>query len=626
MGILQVHGLAKSYGPDLVFQGVGFQVGRGDKVGIVGPNGAGKTTLLRCLMGRERADAGSIQLPAGERIGYVEQELDGGERSLQEVLSDAFAGVLEAQGEMRRLEGLLSESADADQEEYLSRYAAAVERFERGGGYSMEAEIKRVIFGLGFGESDLTRQVQEFSGGQKTRIALARALLSQPDFLILDEPTNHLDLEMVEWLEDFIGSYSGGVILVSHDRYFLDKVAQRILELEGGWFYEYNGNYTRYLAQKADRLEAQANAYEKQQAFIAKTQAFVDRYRAGVKSKQARGREKRLQRLERVLLPPSPGRFDFFNFNPPAECADRVFELEEAAAGYGDRIVFQGLNGLVRRGDGIALVGPNGAGKTTLLKLLAGKLASVAGKVKIGSRVKVGYFSQEHEELDPRRTLVEDLSVEFGFSEGRARHYLAPFLFTEDEVWKRIGDLSGGEKARYALLRLLLTGANVLLLDEPTNHLDIPAKEAVEESLMTFPGTFVVVSHDRYFLDKVANCLWVMEDGGIEEFYGSYSDYRRQKQMAATAKPVSSPAAEKTAAKERKRAANRRPQDQQKELRRLEQEIAKLEEEKNDLEDRLNDPATHADLEVSQQLAERYAAVQGQLDEVYTQWLEAQEE
>ena len=630
MGILRVEGLSKSFGIETLFAGVSFELGRGDKIGLIGANGTGKTTLLRCLLGLEEIDGGQVAVPAGETIGYVQQDGSLNHDTLYEELCSAYADVLGFQDRMRELEQVIAvERNEESLAELMKEYAQVVEKFERGGGYEYENIIRRVAFGLGFTAEDFPRDLDTFSGGQKTRICLARALIRQPDFLFLDEPTNHLDIGMVEWLEDFLAGYSGGVLIISHDRYFLDKVVNRVVELENKTLTAYKGNYTSFMQQKAERMAALENAYGKQQDHIAKTEAYIRMYRAGIKCKQARGREKQLQRLERIVLPADMSRFDFFGFNPPGECAERVAELEEVSAAYGERVVFERLSMLIRKGDGVALVGPNGAGKTTLLKLLTGDLSPVSGRVKLGSRVKPGYFSQEHEGLNNKNSALNEIMGEFAFSEERARHYLGAFLFQGDDVFKIIGDLSGGEKARLAILKLMLTGANFLILDEPTNHLDIPAKEAVEEAILSFPGTFLTVSHDRYFLDKVANCMVELSEGKLREYAGNYSYYREKQlaesKVAAAAQLVITREEASVKKQEKPRQRTSDGSKALKNLQKLEGEIAMLEASVKEIEYRLNDPASHADQAASQQLADEYSKAQADLAERYDTWLELTE-
>ncbi|MBR3458565.1 MAG: ABC-F family ATP-binding cassette domain-containing protein, partial [Selenomonadaceae bacterium] len=520
MGKLKIEGLRKSFGIEELFHDVRFEVARGDKVGFVGANGAGKTTLMRILLGQEEYDEGVIRMDSADTIGYVEQQARFGDGTLYEEFRRAFEDIIELGERKKELEREIGEARD---EASLEQYGRIVERFEHLGGYDYESRIRRVAFGLGFTEEDFRKEVACFSGGQKTRICLAKALLREPDFLFLDEPTNHLDIGMIEWLEGFLANYRGGVLIISHDRFFLDRVATRILELAGKTVTSYEGNYTYFMKVKTERRAALQSAYEKQQEHIRKTEEYIRRYRAGIKSKQARGRQSQLNRLERIVLPPEAATFNYFAFHAPEECAQRVAEMEDVSMQFGKHEVFSHVDLLIRKGDGIALVGPNGAGKTTLLKILLGELEATGGRVKLGSRVKTGYFSQQHEGLNPENTVLDEILYEYGTTEEQARKYLGAFLFHGDDVYRRVGELSGGEQSRLAFLKLMLTGANFLVLDEPTNHLDIPAKEAVEEALMAFPGTFLAVSHDRYFLDKVANCTLELENGHLTEYGGSYS-------------------------------------------------------------------------------------------------------
>jgi len=650
MGMLRVIGLAKSFGIEELFRDVQFEVARGDKVGFVGANGAGKTTLMRCLMGQEEYDGGSIQFDSADTVGYVEQQAEFGQGTLYEEFKRAFEDIIELAEKKRAMEKSIGQEHDA---ENLAAYGRVVERFEQLGGYDYESRIRRVAFGLGFTDADFKKDVAHFSGGQRTRICLAKALLREPDFLFLDEPTNHLDIGMIEWLEGFLQSYPGGVLLISHDRFFLDRVATRIIEIENKTITSYEGNYTYFMRVKADRRAALQSAYEKQQEHIKKTEEYIRRYKAGIKSKQARGREKQLNRLERIVLAPESAAFNYFALNAPPECAQRVLELEDVSMAFGKQEIFSHLSMLIRKGDGVALVGPNGVGKTTLLRLITGELESPTGRVKIGSRVKIGYFSQQHEGLNMENTILDELLYEYGITEEQARRYLGAFLFTGDEVYRRIGSLSGGEQSRVAFLKLMLTGANFLVLDEPTNHLDIPAKEAVEEALMAFPGTFLAVSHDRYFLDKVANCTLELEDGGLTEYGGNYSYYRMKKEVAekeaaeeqaeeerlakakaekaraagekAGADTPAPSSAETTAAEARHQAelgALRSMSDTKRTelLQRCEAEIAMAEAELKGLEYQMNDPEIQSDPVKSQEIAEEYAAKEKEIDERYEKW------
>lgn len=647
--MLKVNGLNKSFGIDELFHDVNFSVASGDKVGFVGANGAGKTTLMRILLGKEEADGGLVQFDSADSIGYVEQQADFGEGTLYDEFKRAFDDVLNLADRKRSLEKKIAQDTS---EEVMQEYSKVVEQFERLEGYDYESRINRIAFGLGFTENDFEKNVQHFSGGQKTRICLAKALLREPDFLFLDEPTNHLDIKMIEWLEVFLKNYRGGVLIISHDRYFLDKVATKIIELDNKTVTSYEGNYTYFIKVKTQRRAALKSAYEKQQEHIKKTEEYIRKYKAGIKSKQARGRQSQLNRLERIVLPPESAAFNYFAFNAPPECAQRVAELEDVAAFYDKNEIFSHLSLLIRKGDGVALVGPNGAGKTTLLKVLLGELPTPTGRVKIGSRVKIGYFSQQHEGLNMGNTILDEIMYTYGIDEEQARHYLGAFLFYGDDVLRIIGDLSGGEQSRVAFLKLMLTGANFLVLDEPTNHLDIPAREAVEEALMAYPGTFLAVSHDRYFLDKVANCTLELADGKLTEYAGNYSYYLMKKELATAEKAEAESEhklAEKRAknkqlkAKKKNKAqlqavscldTNSQKNDKaelgkiqsmsetkrQEMIQRAEAEIAMAEAELKALEYQMNDPEIQKDLAESQKIAAAYAAKEQEIDERYAKW------
>lgn len=632
---LFVDGLSKSFGTLELFGNVSFRVAKGERAGLVGANGAGKTTLMRCILGEEEPDGGTVRVDATDSIGYVEQQASLGTGTLHDEFRDAFSDIFRLEEKKKELEKEIGRG-DAD-EERLAEYGRIVERFEHLEGYDVESRIRRVAFGLGFTDDDLAGGVAHLSGGQKTRVCLAKALLREPDFLFLDEPTNHLDIRMIEWLEDFLRGYRGGVLLISHDRFFLDRVATKIIGLENQTATVYAGNYSYYQKVRDERRAALESAYEKQQEKIRETEEYIRRYKAGIKAKQARGRQSQLDRMERIILPPEKARFNYFAFHPPGECAERVVEIEDAAAAFGDHTIFSHLSMLVRRGDGVAVVGANGEGKTTLLRMIVGELEPAAGSVKLGSRVKVGYFSQQHEGLHKERTVLEEILYEFGTDEETARGYLGAFLFRGDEVERVIGELSGGEQSRLAFLKLMLTGANFLVLDEPTNHLDIPAKEAVEEALMAFPGTFLVVSHDRYFLDKVANVTLELEHGKLARYDGNYLYYKEKKLAeeaakaaeAAPAPTVKEPKREQpnpkkeTPAEKEKRIAPPSGVSEEKRqelLQRAEAELAMAEAELKMLEHEMNDPELQQDPEKSRRIAEAYAAKEEEIERRYEKW------
>lgn len=522
---IRVIGLGKSFGIRPVFNNVSFEIETGDRLALVGPNGAGKSTLMKCLLGLEEADEGQVVKNSAVTIGYLQQDINLGDESLEEEIQKAFADVRRLEAHLETLSEALAKTPE--DENLLRQLAYAQERLEWLGGYDYESQTRKIAYGLGFTDEDLTKPASDFSGGQKTRINLAKALVRRPDFLFLDEPTNHLDMDMLEWLEGYLSSYRGGIFIISHDRYFLDRVATGIVELDHQKAQVFRGNYSRYQDQKEAQLKAQRNAYEKQQEYIRKTEEYIDKYRAGIKSKMARGRQSQLNRLERLDAPETSQTLRF-TFPPAPPSADKVLTVEELYLGYGDTDVVEDVSFMIRRGEAVGLIGPNGAGKSTLVKSVVGEIIPEAGFIDIGNRVRIGYFSQEHEELNPRWTVAEEIMNHFNFSEEKARRVLGSFLFRGDDVFKLVGELSGGERARLALLKLFLEGDNFLILDEPTNHLDIPTREVVEDALRRYEGTVFVISHDRYFLDAVTKRTLVLADGAITDYAGNYSYYKEK--------------------------------------------------------------------------------------------------
>ena len=630
---IEVSDLSKFYGIDELFSKVGFEISKGDKVGFVGANGAGKTTLFKILLGLEDYDKGVVKVDSGASVGYVEQQAKFKEHSLYQEFRSAFSDVLELEAKKSELEKIMAEDKTA-----VDAYEKVLNKFEHLGGYDFESKINRVAFGLGFTKEDFEKNANRFSGGQKTRICLAKALLREPDFLLLDEPTNHLDVKMTEWLEDFLIHFTGGVFIISHDRYFLDQVAKRILALENKTVTNYDGNYTYYMKVKSQRRAALLSAYEKQEEKIKKTEEFIRRYKAGVKAKQARGRETQLKRMERIILPKEEATFGYFKLHTPPVSAERVLEFENVAFSYDNHKIFSDVNLLIRKGDGATLIGANGAGKTTLLKLIVSELFPTEGEIKIGSRVKIAYFSQQHEGLNKERRIIDEITYEYGLNEDEARNYLGAFLFKGDDVFRVIGELSGGEQSRLAFLKLMLEGANFLILDEPTNHLDIPAKEAVEEALLAYPGTFLAVSHDRYFLDKVSNVTFEIENGKLTEYNGSYGYYLEKKaeNKSEGLKPQKNSAPSKnkekilkndknmeenSTSKAKKIVYNNLTEEKKAEkLAQAEAEIAMAEAELKLLEKEMNDPVLQADLNKSAEIARAYEEKLSEIEDRYEKW------
>ena len=523
---IRIEKLGKSFGVREIFSNVSFTIRQGERLALVGPNGAGKSTLMKCILGIEEHDAGIIVKDSSITIGYLQQDVNLGDASLEEEIQTAWADVQHLESQLQALTTEL-ENRDATEQD-LRRLSYLQERLEWLGGYDYEKQSQRIAYGLGFSDEDLKKKASEFSGGQKTRINLAKALVRRPDFLFLDEPTNHLDMPMLEWLEGYLKSYKGGIVIISHDRYFLDQVATEVVELSHHKVHTYKGNYSQFLKQREQQRVAYQRAYEKQQEHIRKTEEYIDKYRAGIKSKMARGRQSQLDRLERLEALDQDREFAF-TFPKAEMSADRVLMVEDVSIGYDiEHPVATHITTTLRRGDVVGLIGANGAGKSTFVKTIMGELNTLDGSITTGNRVQTGYFSQEHEELHPSWSVLQEIMAPYDMSEESARSVLGAFQFRGDDVFKLIGDLSGGERARVALLQLFLEGRNFLILDEPTNHLDIPTRETVEQALQQFEGTLLIISHDRYLLDAVAKRIVVLDNGGIEEFHGNYSYYKEK--------------------------------------------------------------------------------------------------
>lgn len=615
--LVKIQEVSKSFGDQIVLANINFYINEKERIGLVGPNGAGKTTLLRCLTGELLPDKGQIVLTSGARVGYLAQGADLPEQqNVWETMLSEFQDLSDLRMQIALLEQEMSNPQvyenPQDLKQVLAAYSSMTTKYEYAGGYSFEARIKAVVGGLGFGEADLQRAIKEFSGGQKTRLALAKMLLREPDLVILDEPTNYLDMKAVEWLESFLTQYPGAVLVVSHDRYFLDQVAERILDLENGQISAYDGNYSRFAEQKALKTASMEKEYAKQQVTIEKTKEFIRRNHAGQNYRQAKSRENRLERMAR-LEKPHQSRWFSFRLTPLAASADKVLSAKDLAVGYNSEPVISGLNMEILRGERVALLGENGSGKTTLIKCILGILHPLAGNIVLGQRVKTGYFAQEHETLNREATLLDEILKNSPTTLDRARNLLGQFMFSGDEVYKKIGQLSGGERTRLMLAKLCLTGANFLLLDEPTNHLDIKAREVLEEVFLEYPGTILMVSHDRYFLNRLVDRILELEDGILKEYPGNYDYYRWKKNQSQL--PVQKEASKSTTGK--KSFAITTDQNQHPGLAQIEQQIEELEANLSKITALMPDQAAPGELE---SLCSQYAITSMELTRLYEEW------
>jgi ATP-binding cassette subfamily F protein 3 len=518
--------IEKSYGPHDILKGVTWQHNPGEHVGLVGRNGAGKTTLFRLLLKQEDPDHGEMYRASGLTIGHVGQHLDAEPgMSLFDYVETAFADVLTIERKMRAIEHDLADASRPDHERLLEKYAELQHDYEHADGYTLHAEVERVLMGVGFDKGEFERSIAEFSGGQQNRAMLARVLLTRVDLLLLDEPTNHLDLKGIEFLEEFLQSFNGSYLVISHDRTFLNRTVGKIIELSHGKLIEYPGNYEKFLQLRAERMEKQAKDYERQQEYIADTQEFIRRNLAGQKTKQAKSRRKMLDKLDEIERPESDETLANFKLDAGPRSGAIALTIDHLNVGYESKPVVNDFSLTIRRGERYAIMGPNGSGKSTLLKTFASRLQPLGGTLAYGHNVHVGYYDQTLGDLNPNgRVIDETWNLDTTQTEEQVRNYLAQFSFFDDDVFKKTRDLSGGEKGRLALAKIMYVGGNLMLLDEPTNHLDVYTREALEEALERFTGALIVVSHDRYFIDRVAENIILVEDAHAAVYSGNYTD------------------------------------------------------------------------------------------------------
>jgi ATP-binding cassette subfamily F protein 3 len=552
MSILTAHHITKSFGAHDVLRDVALSLAHGQRAALVGPNGAGKTTLLHILAGMDEPTSGAVHRARGQTIGFLPQHADqelSEATTLHDLMRSVFSQLDRLASQMRELEQAL---ADPDQHDAaMEKYSKIAEQFEHAGGYTFELRIEQVLSGVGFDLNDLEKPVNILSGGQKTRALLARLILLDPDVLLLDEPTNHLDVSAVEWLEATLRDYHGALILVSHDRYFIDAVADTVWDMQAGQIDVYRGNYTDFLIQREERLDFQAKEYERQREFIAKEEEYIRRNIAGQNTRQAQGRRTRLDRLKQsadLIKRPETRKAMRFQLSAQPRSGDIVLRARNLSVGYQDdrKSLLTCDQIFLYRHQRVAIWGPNGAGKSTFLKTVLGQIPPLNGEIELGSSVKVGYYAQAHELLDPNDSVLNTILQVQNMPVSKARGLLGSYLFSGDTIDKRIGDLSGGERGRVALAVMSLQGANVLLLDEPTNHLDLNSQEILQDALADFDGTLLLVSHDRYLVDALATHVWAIEDNRITVYEGNYSEFIAQREDARVRNDAQAKAAAQT--------------------------------------------------------------------------------
>jgi len=621
MALLAVGGLSKYWGADLLFEDLSFSLNKGEKMALVGRNGTGKTTLLKILMGQEEYDGGQLSVAANTRIGYLPQDhtpmlLAG--RTLFEEARSVFFQIHQWEQNLRTLEVQMSSAREEDLKPLMNQYAHLTAQFEAAGGYSIPAKIRAVLFGMGFSEAKLDNRVQSLSGGEKMRLAMAKLILEEPEVMLLDEPTNHLDLATTEWLESYLATISSSLIIVSHDRYFLDKVTTITLELEHKRCDLYRGNYSFYLKEKKLRQEAALTSYLRQEEKRAKLQTFYEKWRATpTRKNQALSRKKALDKMELVEKPQGPQATMALNFQVQQHSAKSVLTIADLEMSFPDKTLFERVDLQVRRGERIALLGPNGAGKTTLLRIIQGLVAPSSGSVNWGSGVDVGYFSQALDTLNYQNSCLEEMMELPGFNKFSAHALLGRFLFSGDDAHKLISQCSGGERNRLLLAKLMAGEHNVLLLDEPTNHLDLDSKAILEEALEDYPGTMILVSHDRFFLNRITTRVWEIAEGTIVQFQGNYSAYKEE-QLRLEAKALET---EKEKEKPEKKQSPKVMRKKEVQEQQLEEEIQELEERKAQLEEEMGNPEIYK-LDAGREIVAAYEALNLELLELYAQWEE----
>lgn len=638
--ILSCKDITKSYGTDIILKKINFNLEEHEKAAVVGVNGAGKTTLFKIITDNLSYDDGQLYIPKNTTIGYLEQNVDiRSEKTIYEEMLSVFESIFELEEKLHSMERKMSSLSDSEYSSFMEQYARFQHEFEESDGYSCKSRINGVLKGLGFTEDEYSQQVCTLSGGQKTRVFLGKLLLMKPDILLLDEPTNHLDIDSIQWLEDFLKSYSGACLIISHDRYFLDRTVSKIIDIENGKSSVYNGNYSFFIKQKDAVRAAQLKQYANQQREIRHQEEVIKTLRQFNREKsikRAESREKALERMEKIERPENLPEKMHLRLTPQIQSGNDVVSVEDLSMSFGNNKLFSNVSFEIKRGEKVAIIGPNGIGKSTLFKIILNELKPDFGKVVLGVNVNPGYYDQEHHELDDKNTIFDEIHNAYpNMTNGEIRNVLASFVFTEDDVFKTIGTLSGGEKGRVSLAKIMLSKSNFLILDEPTNHLDMYSKEILEDAINNYDGTVLYISHDRYFIDKTAERTLELSRDGITQYLGNYSYCMEKKAEKARIEelskensktPIQSASVHsdsKTdwlAQKEEQAKARKKAND----IKKVEDEIEKTEKLIKSLEEKLFDPEISADSGKVKELYEEKVSLEEKLEELYEKWEEIQ--
>lgn len=635
MIVLSCKNISKYFGIDMILKDVTFNVNEGEKIGLIGANGAGKSTLFKILTNQMEYDEGELYIDKSKELGYLSQNLslDSNNTIYTEVLT-VFDSLMEMEARLKTLEEKMNEPYDASKVEYHNKiirdYTTLTEVYENRGGYTYKGEISRVLKGLGFTENDFDKPIAILSGGQKTRVALCKLLLRKPEILLLDEPTNHLDLDAIEWLEGYLKEVKGSIVVISHDRFFLDAITNKTVELLGGRVETYNGNYTAFIDLKEKNREVQQKAFDLQQAEIKRQEEIIARYKSFNREKSikaAESRQKALDKIERLDAPVKEAKASRIRFETQIKSGNDVLYIENLKKSFGEKLLFEGLNLDIKREEKIALIGENGRGKTTLFKIIMDKEPSDCGVKVLGKNVFLGYYDQEQSNLNESKAIIDEVWDDFPhMTTTEVRTALAAFLFTGDDVFKKISTLSGGEKCRINLLKLMLSKSNFLLLDEPTNHLDIMSREALEEAILNYDGTIILISHDRYFLNKIINKIYELNEDGVKEYLGNYSYYVEKKTNPHRFEQMEEySGVTKTQIKldkKKKREAEKAEREQAKLLKNIENKIAETEETIEELQGQLCLEEVYSNPDKSKEVHQLLQNAENELAELYEQWEE----